>query len=72
MEAACADIEAEIAAMEVESRGILAEMESTVGELSDLRYGRFSRPSGGADTVVQDVLEGLQRLREASDGVGAS
>lgn len=45
-------------------------MRTTVGDLSDLRYGRF-RKTPGADTDLRDeVLEALGKVREGAEGVG--
>ncbi len=71
MERACSEIEAEIASMEAEAGEVLSNLRTTVGNLSDLRYGRFNKP-GAADTVGQEVLDGLRSLEEACDGVSAS
>ena len=38
-------------------------MQRTVGELSDLRYGRFP------GSVREDVLEGLKELRATAGGI---
>lgn len=63
MEQACADIDAEIVASEAEFEMMKEDMESTVGGLSDLRYGRFSKPIG-SDGELREVLDGLKRLDE--------
>ena len=65
MEQACTDIEAEIAASEAEIESMKGDMESIIGGLSDLRYGRFSKPIGADSELRDEVLEGLRRL----DGV---
>ncbi len=64
MEQACADIEAEIAAYEAEVEMMKEDMESTIGGLSDLRYGRFSEPIGSDSELRDEVLDGLKRLDE--------
>ncbi|KAI9837635.1 MAG: hypothetical protein M1838_004777 [Thelocarpon superellum] len=69
LEAACAEIEREIQEMERDADETLVEIKHTIGDLSDLRYGRFGRPSGGPDDVGHDVMEGLQRLQEVCDNV---
>ena len=61
---ACADLEAEIAASEAEIKSIKEDVESTIGGLSDLRYGRFSNPIGSGSELRDEVLEGLERLDE--------
>ncbi|KAK5143277.1 Cnl2/NKP2 family protein-domain-containing protein [Cryomyces antarcticus] len=60
--AASEDIEAELAALEGEAASILADVKTTIGDLSDLRYGRFSNPAGARRELGQEVLEGLQRV----------
>ena len=65
MEQACADMEEEIAASESETQTILQDLDSTVGELSDLRYGKFSQPLGSGNDIRDDVLDGLQALEKA-------
>jgi len=67
MEQACLDLEAEIADMEQESTAILKVLQGTIGDLSDLRYGRL-RGLGGEDSdLAQDVIEGLKRLERVCD-----
>lgn len=62
-------LEAEIAALEVETAQILEEMKVTVGDLSDLRYGRFPK-TPGADTDLRDeVLEALNKVKNNADSV---
>jgi centromere-localized protein 2 len=65
---ACADIEAEISTMEAEAESLLAEISTTIGGLSDLRYGRFTRASGLGEDLGQDVLGAIKRLNLACDG----
>ena len=65
MEQACADVEAEIAASEAEIESMKEDMESTIGGLSDLRFGRFSKPVGSDSELRDEVLEGLKSLDEA-------
>ncbi|OCK83232.1 hypothetical protein K432DRAFT_190928 [Lepidopterella palustris CBS 459.81] len=59
---ACADIEAEIAAMEAEAESLLAEITTAVGDLSDLRYGRFTR-----DDIGEDVIGAIKRLNSVCE-----
>ena len=62
-------LEAEIASLEDETKQILEDMKVTVGDLSDLRYGRFQK-TPGADTDLRDeVLEALSKVKESADGV---
>ncbi|OCK88620.1 uncharacterized protein K441DRAFT_668699 [Cenococcum geophilum 1.58] len=65
---ACADIEAEISTMEAEAESLLAEISTTIGDLSDLRYGRFTRIGGLGEDLGQDVLGAIKRLNLACDG----
>ena len=67
MDQACEDMEQEIAAMEEEAEELLASIKNTIGDLSDLRYGRFNRTSGGGD-LGQEVLESLKALESAAKG----
>jgi centromere-localized protein 2 len=65
---ACTDVEAEIAAMEVEAEMIINQVRSTVGDLSDLRYGPLPRASGTSKTTVDEALEGMKRLQDICNG----
>ncbi|KAF2017018.1 hypothetical protein BU24DRAFT_345128 [Aaosphaeria arxii CBS 175.79] len=64
IEEACEDIELQIAEMEGDIQKALSEVQEAVGELSDLRYGRFSQTATGED-ISDEVLAALKRL-EAS------
>lgn len=56
--------------MEAEAEAILNQIKSTVGDLSDLRYGRLQRPGGTSKTAVDEAMEGMQRLQDiCNDGV---
>ncbi|KAI9717072.1 MAG: hypothetical protein M1812_005007 [Candelaria pacifica] len=70
MEKACSEIEAKIAGIEAGAEEVLSNLSTAVGDLSDLRYGRFNKP-GAADAVGQEVLDGLRSLEQACDGVSA-
>ena len=65
MDLACADLEEEIEASESETQTILQDLESTVGDLSDLRYGKFSQPLGSGNAIRVDMLDGLHALEKA-------
>ena len=67
MENAATDLEAELAALEKEASDILAQISMTVGDLSDLRYGKFGTAAGRED-VTQAVLDGLKSLEEVCKG----
>ena len=64
MEQACIDIEDEIKAAETEADALFENLLSTVGDLSDLRYGKFSQPLGSGSDVRTEVLESLQGLED--------
>lgn len=64
MEEACGAIDAEIAAMEKESEELLTDIRTTIGDLSDLRYGKFNHVSGFSSDMNQEVIQGLSRLDE--------
>lgn len=57
LDGAVEDIEDEVRRMEEEAGTMLEEMKATVGNLSDLRYGRLANGQLG-----EQVLEGLERL----------
>ena len=71
MDRAAEDIEDEIRMLEEEAARTLEDMRNTVGDLSDLRYGRLPRTPIGEDDLAADVVNGLARLeqvcREATD-----
>jgi centromere-localized protein 2 len=70
MERARADLEAEIEEMEKEAETLLLDIRTTVGDLSDLRYGRFNRTPGGDNELGQEVVEGLKRLEQVCNDIG--
>ncbi|OJD14505.1 hypothetical protein AJ78_05155 [Emergomyces pasteurianus Ep9510] len=72
MENACSSMEKEIEATDAEAQRIFAELSSVVGELSDLRYGRFNKPAGVATNAVDDTLTGLKELENACSTSGRS
>ncbi|KAJ5585538.1 uncharacterized protein N7459_005338 [Penicillium hispanicum] len=65
MEAACANLEREIADVDREAASVLAGLKTTVGDLSDLRYGKLQGPAGTANTLVDETIKGLQNLEDA-------
>ncbi|KAK2768475.1 hypothetical protein FQN54_000330 [Arachnomyces sp. PD_36] len=65
MELACASLEKEIEAAESEGASILEELKSKVGELSDLRYGKFNKLSDTANDVASEAVAGLRELEDA-------
>lgn len=65
------DIEEELAEMEREAQSTLKELQATIGGLSDLRYGRFSKTHGSSgEDLATEVMESLQRIQQLSDGGG--
>ncbi|KAF2803985.1 uncharacterized protein BDZ99DRAFT_398880 [Mytilinidion resinicola] len=67
IERASAELESQIATMEAESDALLAEIQTSVGDLSDLRYGRFTKTPGAREDISEDVLVTLKRLVAACD-----
>ncbi|KAL4803648.1 Cnl2/NKP2 family protein-domain-containing protein [Aspergillus unguis] len=66
METACANIEREIAAVDGEAATLLTDLTSTVGEMSDLRYGKMHGSVGATDEeVVNEAIRGLDNLQDA-------
>jgi len=62
LEGAAGDIEEEIRRLDEEAETLLGEMRSTVGGLSDLRYGRLANGQ-----LREEVLGGLSRLENSCD-----
>ncbi|KAH8687544.1 Cnl2/NKP2 family protein-domain-containing protein [Tricladium varicosporioides] len=60
MEMAAKDLEDEISRLEEDSETLLEDMQSTVGGLSDLRYGRLANGD-----LLEEVLNGLKRLEDS-------
>ena len=50
--------------MDREAKKIISDLEKTVGNLSDLRYGHFRKGVGEGD-LKEEVIDGLRGLREA-------
>ncbi|KAJ0426420.1 Cnl2/NKP2 family protein-domain-containing protein [Aspergillus carlsbadensis] len=66
VEAACASVEHEMAAVDGEAAALLSELNSTVGDLSDLRYGKMHGSFGATDDeVVNEAIRGLANLEDA-------
>ncbi|KAJ5564326.1 hypothetical protein N7513_000568 [Penicillium frequentans] len=63
METACTHIKREIADIDGEAAGLVAELKTTVGDMSDLRYGKFAGP-GSARDVAEQSIKGLQNLED--------
>jgi centromere-localized protein 2 len=62
LEGAAEDVEEEIRRLDEEAETLLEEMRSTVGGLSDLRYGQLANGE-----LREEVLEGLSRLESSCD-----
>lgn len=62
-------LEAEVASLEEETKIIHEEMKVTVGDLSDLRYGRFQKTPGANTDLRDEVLEALEKVKESADGL---
>ena len=65
METACEALEGECEISRQEADASLAAMQETVGNLSDLRYGRFAttaglEPGGGLENSVVESLKALE------------
>jgi len=68
MERASGALEDEILALEKEAEEILADVKTTIGDLSDLRYGKFNRVSGVSSDLSQEVVQSLSRLESLCGG----
>ncbi|KAJ6113942.1 hypothetical protein N7523_007259 [Penicillium sp. IBT 18751x] len=64
MEAACAILEREISDVDREAGGLLEELSTIVGDMSDLRYGKLQGPAGTANNVAEEAIKGLQNLED--------
>ncbi|KZZ95015.1 Kinetochore subunit NKP2 [Ascosphaera apis ARSEF 7405] len=64
METACAALEQEIEATKTNIAQSLEKITGVVSDLSDLRYGKMSRTSGGSNNLVNDTVDGLKQLEK--------
>ncbi|OQE43028.1 hypothetical protein PENCOP_c003G01883 [Penicillium coprophilum] len=64
LERASANIEHEIDGVDQEAAKILAQLNRTVGDMSDLRYGKLQGPAGTAEDVAGEAIKGLQNLED--------
>lgn len=71
MESACTSIERDISRIDQDAASIMSELNMTVGDLSDLRYGKMQGP-GSADDVVDQAIQGLANLEDACYRTSAS
>lgn len=68
---ASADLESEIADLEASIEELRVECEEIVGNLSDLRYGRFTNGAGGNGRGVEDeVASAVEALKDALEREG--
>lgn len=66
METACSNIEHEISQVDQEAANVLTGLSATVGELSDLRYGKMQGPAGSSgEEMVKEAIDGLEHLEQA-------
>ncbi|KAJ5160834.1 uncharacterized protein N7482_007838 [Penicillium canariense] len=73
METASANMEREIADVDEEAASLLQELHTTVGDMSDLRYGKLQGPAGTANDLAAETIQGLQNLEDACyKGIGSS
>lgn len=71
LEFAQEDLDEEIDALEKEAAELLQDIRSTVGNLSDLRYGKFSQVAGVGSELGQEVVDGMRTLEQAcTDAIG--
>lgn len=62
MDEAITDMEREIQTIEQEEATLLESIKQAVGNMSDLRYGRFANPK-----LKDEVLDGLERLQNTCE-----
>ncbi|CAL5875080.1 uncharacterized protein PFLUO_LOCUS9384 [Penicillium psychrofluorescens] len=65
METASANVEREIAGVDAEAARLLENLTASVGDMSDLRYGKLQGPSGSAEERVGEAIQGLRTLEDA-------
>ncbi|KAJ5179795.1 Kinetochore subunit NKP2 [Penicillium capsulatum] len=65
MEAACASIEREIASVDQEATNIIQRLNTTIGDMSDLRYGKLQGPPGATGNMAEETIKGLQNLEDS-------
>ncbi|EAW10512.1 Cnl2/NKP2 family protein [Aspergillus clavatus NRRL 1] len=65
MEEACTNLENEASQVDRDAATVLSELNATVGDLSDLRYGKLQGPAGSSgEEMVQEAIEGLNHLEQ--------
>ncbi|GKZ37104.1 hypothetical protein AbraIFM66950_008496 [Aspergillus brasiliensis] len=66
LEQAISDIDRQVSETDEEAAAILAMLNSTVGEMSDLRYGKMQGPAGtSGEDMVNEAIRGLNHLEDA-------
>jgi centromere-localized protein 2 len=65
MDAACGNIEREISNVDREAEDLLKQLNTIVGDMSDLRYGKLQGPAGTANNLAEEAIKGLQNLEDA-------
>ncbi|EGD90944.1 hypothetical protein H112_01528 [Trichophyton rubrum D6] len=63
MERACGAMRSNIHSLDSETSELASQIEATVGELSDLRYGKLNA-SGAGNALRDDVILGLKNLED--------
>jgi centromere-localized protein 2 len=71
IERACASLEAELRDMEAEASAMLNDIKTTIGDLSDLRYGRFAKTTATSQELGDEVVEALRHLEAVCEGLEA-
>lgn len=65
MESACDTIEQEIDHVDQSAASLLSDLNTTVGDLSDLRYGKMQGPAGSSSDAAEEAKKSLQNLEDA-------
>ncbi|KAJ5908824.1 Kinetochore subunit NKP2 [Penicillium taxi] len=60
MEMACANIERDIAGVDEQAASLLTQLHTTVGNMSDIRYGKMKGPGN----IAEEAIKGLQNLED--------
>ncbi|OJZ87584.1 hypothetical protein ASPFODRAFT_59978 [Aspergillus luchuensis CBS 106.47] len=67
MEKAISDIDRQVSETDEEATAILTMLNNTVGEMSDLRYGKMQGPAGtSGEDMVNEAIRGLGHLEDAN------
>ena len=64
MQDACTDLAAEIKSLETDIEIAMSDSKKVIGDLSDLRYGKFGRLEGISGDAAQEVVASLRKLTE--------